>query len=274
MRTLNFQVNGQIISYNDGDVTPVANSLNYITAHFTFNDEWDGLIKTAIWKKGQTTYTVLIDLEDEIKNIGWLTTGEWEVSVFGGNLITVNTASVLVQPSGYDSGAVPPDPTEEIYNQLIGICEETLAIAEGVKHDAESGAFTPDITVEVSVDDTVGTPSVEVTKTGTALEPNYAIAFSGLKGETGTFSSATATVDDNVGTPSVSVEIGGTPEASTIGFAFHNLKGEQGEKGENGDVNFATFEVNSDGELIATYSNDDPDITFEIVNDYLEVTFA
>ena len=94
-----------------------------------------------------------------------------------------------------------------------------------------------------------------------------------MKGETGTFSSATATVDDNVGTPSVSVEIGGTPEQSTIGFEFHNLKGEQGEKGDNGDVNYCTFEV-VDGELIATYSTDDSDITFAIVNDYLEVTFA
>lgn len=274
MRELNFQVNGQIISYNDGDVTPVANSLNYITAVFHFNEEWDGLIKTSIWRKGDTTYTVLIDLNDEIQSIGWLTEGEWEVSVFGGNLITVNTARVLVQPSGYDSGAVPPDPPEEIYNQIIGLVEDAVAVAEGVKHDAEEGAFTPDIDVAVSVDDTVGTPSVEVTKTGTALEPHYDIAFSGLKGETGTFSSATASVDDNTGEPNVQVTLGGTEEDRTIDFAFHNLKGEQGEKGEDGDVNFCTFEINADGELVATYSTENPDIVFNIVNDYLEVTFV
>ena len=274
MRELNFQVNGQIISYNDGDVTPVANSLNYIKAVFHFNEEWDGLIKTSIWKKGETTYSALIGLDDTIENVNWLTEGEWEVSVWGGDLITVNTALVLVQPSGFDSGSIPLDPTESIYQQLIALAEETLAIAEGVKSDAEAGAFTPDIDIDVSVDNTVGTPSVEVTKTGTALEPHYNIEFSGLKGETGTFSSATVSVDDGTGTPSVQVSLGGTEEERTIDFEFHNLKGEPGEKGDSGDVNFATFEVNANGELIATYSTEDPDITFAIVNDYLEVTFA
>ncbi len=274
MRELNFQVNGQIISYNDGDVTPVANSLNYITAVFHFSDEWDGLIKTSLWKKGTTTYSALIGLDDTIENVNWLTEGEWEVSCYGGDLITVNTAVVLVQPSGYNSGVLPPDPTESIYLQLIALAEDTLAVAEGVRADADAGNFTPDIDVSVSVDDTVGTPSVEVTKTGTALEPLFDIAFSGLKGETGTFNSATASVDDETGTPNVSVTMSGTPDARSIDFAFHNLKGEQGEKGDDGDVNFCTFEVNSDGELVATYSTETPDITFAIVNDYLEVTFV
>jgi hypothetical protein len=275
LRTLNFTVNGQIITYDDGEVTPVANSLNYINAHFAFNDEWDGLVKTSIWRKGDLEYTVLIGLEDTIENIGWLTAGEWEVSVFGGNLITVNTACVLVQPSGYDSGVVPPEPPEEIYNQIIGLVEDAVEIAEGVKHDAETGAFTPDITVEASVDDTVGTPSVEVTKTGSELEPTYSLAFSGLKGETGTFASATATVDDSTGIPNVAVTMGGDEQHKTIDFAFHNLKGEQGEKGETGNVNFATFEIDADGNLIATYPEDYSGATFRI-NEFgeLEVLVA
>lgn len=273
MRTLNFTVNGQIISYNDGEVTPVANSLNYITAKFTFNDEWNGIVKTSIWKKGDITYTVLIDLNDEIPNIGWLTEGEWKVSVFGGNLITVNTAVVLVQPSGLDSGAIPPDPPEEIYNQIIGLVEDAIAVAEGVKHDAETGAFTPDIDMAVSVDDTVGTPSVEVTKTGTALEPHYDIAFSGLKGATGTFDSATASVDNQVGTPSVVVTMSGEPSNRSIDFAFHNLKGDKGDKGDTGDIDFAAFEV-VDGKLYAIYSDDYDAMTFELVGNKLEVVYS
>lgn len=273
MRELNFQVNGQIISYNDGDVTPVANSLNYIKAVFHFNEEWDGLIKTSIWKKGETTYSALIGLDDTIENVNWLTEGEWEVSVWGGDLITVNTALVLVQPSGFDSGSIPPDPTESIYQQLIALAEETLAIAEGVRADADAGEFTPDIDIDVSVDDTVGTPSVEVTKTGTALEPHYDIAFSGLKGATGTFDSATASVDNQVGTPSVVVTMSGEPSNRSIDFAFHNLKGDKGDKGDTGDVDFAAFEV-VDGKLYAIYSDDYDAMTFELVGNKLEVVYS
>lgn len=41
---------------------------------------------------------------------------------------------------------------------------------------------TPDITVNATVDGTTGTPSVQVTKSGTAENPVFGLAFSGLKG--------------------------------------------------------------------------------------------
>jgi len=44
---------------------------------------------------------------------------------------------------------------------------------------------TPNISVTASVDSNTGTPSVTVTKTGTAGNPKYALAFSNLKGERG-----------------------------------------------------------------------------------------
>lgn len=69
--------------------------------------------------------------------------------------------------------------------------EKGQAGAKGEKGDTgETGATgatgaTPDITVNATVDETTGTPSVQVTKSGTAGNPVFDLAFSGLKGEGG-----------------------------------------------------------------------------------------
>lgn len=54
----------------------------------------------------------------------------------------------------------------------------------------------PVITATASVDNTSGTPSVSVSKTGTDENPNFDFAFEHLKGETPTFSYATIFADD------------------------------------------------------------------------------
>ena len=107
-----------------------------------------------------------------------------------------------------------------------------------------------------TVDETTGTPSVEVETSGPDTAKVFSFAFSGLKGETGEkgdpgdqgiqgvpgvaagFGTPTATVDDNVGTPGVTVQASGPDTAKVFSFAFVNLKGEtgaQGIQGEKGD---------------------------------------
>lgn len=51
-------------------------------------------------------------------------------------------------------------------------------------NDGATGA-TPDITINATVDETTGTPAVDVTKSGTHENPVFDLAFSGLKGEGG-----------------------------------------------------------------------------------------
>ena len=103
-----------------------------------------------------------------------------------------------------------------------------------------------------TVDETTGTPSVEVETSGPDTAKVFSFAFSGLKGETGAkgdtggqgiqgipgvaagFGTPTATVDDNVVTPGVTVQASGPDTAKVFSFAFTNLKGETGAQGIQG----------------------------------------
>ena len=55
----------------------------------------------------------------------------------------------------------------------------------GLQGPAGADGVTPSITATASVDANTGTPSVEVTKSGTDAAPTFNFAFSGLKGEGG-----------------------------------------------------------------------------------------
>ena len=84
--------------------------------------------------------------------------------------------------------------------------------------------------VEASVDNQVGTPSVDVSYSGGVL----VLTFHNLKGEQGDtgdpagFGTIEADITGGVGTPGVSVESSGDNTAKNLMFHFTNLKGETG----------------------------------------------
>ena len=117
---LNFTVTNQKIKYVS-NLYIVEKSKNYLTAKFTFSgSEWKNVAKTAIFKKDDTVINVVLD-ESGRCEVPWevITKGTLRVSVFGGDLVTVDTADVKILKSGYEEGNAPSKPTPDVYAQIL-----------------------------------------------------------------------------------------------------------------------------------------------------------
>lgn len=155
---LKFKVKHQNISRLDL-LKLVSGSRNYVKAQFSFTDDWNGTTKTARFTCNETTYDMLLDDEDSCL-IPWEVINEsgfFEVSVFGGDLITVDTSRVYVIESGYTEGGYPVPPTPSIYEQVIAKLEEVEAKVspEAVKAEVDSYLATIDFVTEDDVENIV-----------------------------------------------------------------------------------------------------------------------
>lgn len=124
---LQFSIKNQRIRRTD-HFKPVADSENYLYAHFDFlTDEWDETqTKTALFTEHDTgkTYGVVLDdngdcvVPHEVLNDrdgGYIT-----VSVFSGSIVTANTVKVFVAKSGYtDDAQETLEPTPTAYQQMV-----------------------------------------------------------------------------------------------------------------------------------------------------------
>ena len=154
MAQLFFGVKHQIINRLD-TFKPVADSKNYLYAHFDFlTEDWQGTV-TALFTKQETTYAVVLNEEYECLVPWELLTedGDIFVSCFSGNLITTTNARVYVRKSGYVEDAENTEPpTENIYNQLVDYIdtfkESITEEFNSLKNDVQS--FEEDTTQDVT----------------------------------------------------------------------------------------------------------------------------
>lgn len=113
---------------------PATDSVEYLEAQFIFNtDDWNGKTKSAIFTKGTSSYTVLLDSKgvckvpfevlqsnESSKLLG--NTDKISVSLIGiynTVRITTNEVKINLNYSGYTEGQEPSEPTAEMYEQIL-----------------------------------------------------------------------------------------------------------------------------------------------------------
>lgn len=138
---LEFKVTNQIIERTDS-FSAVADSRDYLKAHFTFSGEWLGDI-TAIFGADNKYYCVL--LSDGSCTVPWevIKAPGFTASVVCGDRITANKAVVDVKPSGYAEGETPKPPTPDVYAQILNSLKSPYIGENGnwYEWDAEKAAF-------------------------------------------------------------------------------------------------------------------------------------
>ena len=103
----------------------VADSINYITARFAFDKDWDGRSITAFFVQKNTVITALVQNNEITAEQGInLTAGTWEVKltgVKGDSRITAGPVKITALPFGSTEGGELPDISPTQYEALLGM---------------------------------------------------------------------------------------------------------------------------------------------------------
>ena len=134
---ITFDVEHQRIIRTD-DFHVVEKSVNYLKAGFNLiSEEWSEQTVTATFKKGDIVRYAILDDNDEciVPYEVLAESGELLISVFAGNLVTTNYATVYVYETGYGVGTeevIPPSPTA--YEQMLDYFRDSR---DDVRNDKE-----------------------------------------------------------------------------------------------------------------------------------------
>ena len=147
---LDFEVKNQIISRKDKNRV-VADSQNYLYAHFSFSEDWNGTVKTAVFKSEEHgTYNVILEDDKCLVPAEVLKSGcTMFISVFGGSLITANKCYINVEESGLENGQTPQPPTPDVYETVLDALQKAECKVTDVK--VNGGSVVNDKVAEITV---------------------------------------------------------------------------------------------------------------------------
>ena len=115
---------------------------------FSFDEEWqEHTVKTARFSYMQNITKKHIDVVFDnnqcnapvLSNIKIV-----EIGVFAGDLETTTPCMIECEKSILCDSGLPEDPPENVYNEIIKLCNEALETAESVERRADEGEFKGD----------------------------------------------------------------------------------------------------------------------------------
>ena len=95
-------------------------------ARFIFDEEWNGLVKTARFVGCNDKYADVVLAEDDTCEIplAILKSGVVRVGVYAGDLTASTGAILAIDPSILDKLGLPADPPPDVYTQLMDMIVE------------------------------------------------------------------------------------------------------------------------------------------------------
>ena len=123
-------------------------SVNVYTVRFSFNSDWDGLDRTAVFHAGDDQISVVLDDSNECQ-IPWEVLENpgrnLSVGVYGTKGGTVVLPTIWAQlgeiREGVSLGSNAQPPTPDVYSQILEAAEQAEKIAQSVRDDADAGKF-------------------------------------------------------------------------------------------------------------------------------------
>ena len=120
---------------------------------FTFDDEWDETsVKTARFVyNGVSQEVVFQGTECPVPFIVGAT--YIDIGVYTSNGLSSTPARTKAKESILCIGEMPDAPKEDVYNQIVGLCDKAVRTAQSVEDRANAGEFTPVVGVDYFTDD-------------------------------------------------------------------------------------------------------------------------
>lgn len=112
---------------------------------FSFCPLWEGFIKTAVfYKEGQEPFHILLDENNTcfIPHEVTETNGLIYCGVFGvkGDCRRTTEVIAFYLDKGIPTEGTPSEPTPDIYQQILSVCNETYKIASTLRDETDNGA--------------------------------------------------------------------------------------------------------------------------------------
>lgn len=150
---LNFVIDKQNIEL-DFDAPIVADTINYLTAQFSFSSDWDGLTKVMHLRNADRYYSFELE-NDEITHGLSLTAGIWEVWFHGyaeNKRVTTNSVKLEVMRFANIEGEPYPEIPESVLEKLMVIIKLD---GDGTKYLADDGEYRPLVISQEAIEEQI-----------------------------------------------------------------------------------------------------------------------